>query len=79
MLNTENKEGGSDDLDATLGERANEGTEIEKLIEEFQEVMMVCVCVCVCEVCVCGVCVCAWCVCVCVCGVCVCVCVCVCQ
>jgi len=57
MLNTENKEGGSDDLDATLGERANEGTEIEKLIEEFQEVMMVCVCVCVCVrcVCVCGV------------------------
>ena len=38
-LNTEDTEGGSDDLDATLSERANKGTEIEKLIEEFQEVM----------------------------------------
>jgi len=38
-INTENTEGGSDDLDATLSERANKGTEIEKLIEEFQEVM----------------------------------------
>ena len=38
-LNTTNKEGGSVDLDVTLSKRANEGTDIEKLIEEFQEVL----------------------------------------
>ena len=38
-LNTTNTEGGSVDLDVTLSKRANEGTDIEKLIEEFQEVL----------------------------------------
>ena len=38
-LNTTNTEDGSDDLDATLSERTNKGTEIEKLIEEFQEAL----------------------------------------
>jgi len=37
--NTTNTDGGSDDLDATLSERTNKGTEIEKLIEEFQEAL----------------------------------------
>ena len=37
MLNTTNTEGGSHDLGATLSERTNEGTNIEKLIQEFQE------------------------------------------
>jgi hypothetical protein len=38
-LNTTNTEGGSVDLDVTLSKRANEGTDIEKLIEEFQGVL----------------------------------------
>ena len=38
-LNTTNTEGGSVDLDVTLSKRANEDTNIEKLIEEFQEVL----------------------------------------
>ena len=38
-LNTTNTEAGSVDLDVTLSKRANEGTDIEKLIEEFQEVL----------------------------------------
>ena len=38
-LNTTNTEGGSVDLDVTLSKRANERTGIEKLIEEFQEVL----------------------------------------
>jgi len=38
-LNTTNTEGGSDDLDITMSKRANEGTEIEKLTEEFQDVL----------------------------------------
>ena len=37
--NTTNTDGGSDDLDATLSEKTNEGTEIEKLIEGFQEAL----------------------------------------
>jgi hypothetical protein len=38
-LNTTNTEGGSVDLDITLTKSANEETDIEKLIEEFQEVL----------------------------------------
>jgi len=38
-LNATNTEGGSVDLDVTLSKRANEETDIEKLIEEFQEVL----------------------------------------
>ena len=38
-LNTTNTEGESVDLDVTLSKRANEETDIEKLIEEFQEVL----------------------------------------
>jgi hypothetical protein len=38
-FNTTNTDGGSGDLDATLSERANKGTEIEKLIEEFREAL----------------------------------------
>jgi len=38
-LNTTNTEGGSDDLDAILSERTNKGTDIEKLIKEFQEAL----------------------------------------
>ena len=34
-----NTEGGSVDLDVKLSKRANEETDIEKLIEEFQEVL----------------------------------------
>jgi hypothetical protein len=34
-LNTTNTEGGSVDLDVTLSKRANEESDIEKLIEEF--------------------------------------------
>jgi len=37
--NTTNTEGGSVDLGVILSKRANEGTTIEKLIEEFQEVL----------------------------------------
>jgi hypothetical protein len=39
MLNTTNTEGWSVDLDVILSKRTNEGTDIEKLIEEFQEVL----------------------------------------
>ena len=35
-LNATNTERGSVDLEATLSKRVNEGTDIEKLIEEFQ-------------------------------------------
>jgi len=38
-LNMTNTEGGSVNLDVTLSKRANEETDIEKLIEEFQEVL----------------------------------------
>jgi hypothetical protein len=38
-LNTTNTDGGSDDLDATLSEKTNEGTEIEKIIEGFLEAL----------------------------------------
>jgi len=34
-LNTTNTEGVSEDLDVTLSKRANEGTDNEKLSEEF--------------------------------------------
>jgi flagellar hook-basal body complex protein FliE len=38
-LNTTNTEGGSVDLHVTMSKMANEGTDIEKLSEEFQEVL----------------------------------------
>jgi len=34
-----NTEGGTEDLDAILSKRAKEETDIEKLIEEFHEVL----------------------------------------
>jgi hypothetical protein len=40
-LNTTNTERGTVDLDVTLSKRANEESGIEKLIEEFQEVLKV--------------------------------------
>ena len=40
-INTTNTEGASDGLEVTLSKRANEGTDIEKLIEEFQDVLKV--------------------------------------
>jgi hypothetical protein len=38
-LSMTNTEGGTEDLDAVLCKRANEGTDIEKLVEEFHEVL----------------------------------------
>ena len=38
-LNTTNTDGGSVDLDVTLSKRENEENDIEKLIEELQEVL----------------------------------------
>jgi inorganic pyrophosphatase/exopolyphosphatase len=38
-LNTANTKRGTEDLDVLMSKRANEGTDIEKLIEEFHEVM----------------------------------------
>jgi len=38
-LNTTNTEGGSVDLDVTLSKGANEETDIEKFVEELQEVL----------------------------------------